>query len=66
MITTTEVEGRRLVKTTLERSVGDGWTTERLAGRLGLPIGMVARILVEFARSGLEARVDDEWVAIDR
>lgn len=57
-----EVDARRLVLSVLERSGGDGWTTERMASRLGLPLGTVARVMVDLVRSGVVSRVDDEWL----
>jgi hypothetical protein len=55
-----DTEIRRLVRTTMARTP-DGWTTERLAGRLGLPIGTVVRALVDLARRGVVVHLDDEW-----
>jgi len=59
--TQTEVDPRKLVLSVLERSYGDGWTTEQLASRLGLPLGTVARVIVDLARAGVVSRVEDEW-----
>jgi DNA-binding IclR family transcriptional regulator len=59
----TDGDARGLVLSILERSGGDGWTTDRLAGRLGLPLGTVTGIIAELARTGLVERVDDEWVS---
>ena len=60
--TTTEVDARGLVLSVLQHSGGDGWTTERLASRLGLPLGAVARVMIDLARTGVVSRVDDEWL----
>lgn len=59
--TMAEVDARRLVLSMLERSGGDGWTTDRLAGRLGLPLVTVARVMVDLSRTGVVSRLDDEW-----
>lgn len=59
--TMAELDARKLVLSVMERSGGDGWTTDRLSGRLGLPLGTVARVLVDLARSGMVSRIDDEW-----
>lgn len=59
--TMAEIDARKLVLSVMERSGGDGWTTDRLSGRLGLPLGTVARVLVDLARSGIVSRIDDEW-----
>jgi predicted transcriptional regulator len=61
---TTDVDARGLVRSAMERSGGDGWTTDRLASHLGLPLGTVARVLEELARIGLVELVDDEWVSM--
>ena len=60
---TADVDARGLVRSTMERSGGDGWTTDRLAGHLGLPLGTVARVLEDLAATGLVERIDDEWVS---
>lgn len=59
----TDGDARGLVLSILERSGGDGWRIDRLAGRLGLPLGTVTGIMAELARTGLVERVDDEWVS---
>lgn len=56
-----ETDARRLVLSMLERSGGDGWTTDRLAGRLGLPLVTVAQAMVELSKAGIVSRLDDEW-----
>jgi DNA-binding IclR family transcriptional regulator len=58
----TENDARKLILSVLERGGGDGWTTERLSGRLGLSLGTVARVMVDLARAGFVSRVDDEWI----
>jgi predicted transcriptional regulator len=55
-------EMRRLVLGTVFRQPEDGWTVDRLASRLGLPIAGVKRALDELAGAGLVARLDDEFV----
>jgi DNA-binding IclR family transcriptional regulator len=57
-----DTEARQLVRQTMVRTP-DGWTTQRLAGRLGLPIGTVVRALVDLARRGVVVHLDDEWFA---
>jgi DNA-binding IclR family transcriptional regulator len=56
-----ETDARRLVLSTMERGGSDGWTTDRLAARLGLPLGTVARAMVDLTKAGFVSRLDDEW-----
>jgi DNA-binding IclR family transcriptional regulator len=50
-----------MVRTAMDRHP-DGWTAERLATALALPVGTVGRILVDLAATGSVVRIDDEYV----
>jgi hypothetical protein len=56
-------DARRLVRSAFDRYPEDGWTRERLATELGLPVSTVDAVLVDLARAGLVLRVDDEYVS---
>jgi DNA-binding IclR family transcriptional regulator len=54
---------RRLVRSAFDRQPEDGWTRERLATELGLPVSTVEAVLIDLADAGLVFRIDDEYVS---
>jgi DNA-binding IclR family transcriptional regulator len=54
-------DARVLVRSAMDRHP-DGWTAERLATALGLPVGTVGRILIDLAATGTVVRIEDEYV----
>lgn len=59
-----DADAREMVRTLVKRTAY-GWTTEHLAGRLALPIGLTARVLVDLARRGLVVSLDGEWYSAE-
>jgi hypothetical protein len=55
-------EVRRLVRAAFDRNPHDGWTPQRLATTLGLPVVAVGRALGELSSSGLILQIDGEYV----
>ncbi len=56
-------DAHRLVRSAFDRYPEDGWTRERLATELGLPISTVAAVLADLTEAGLVFRIDDEYVS---
>lgn len=56
--TTDTPDPRRLVLRALDRQPQEGFTPERLAGSMGLPVSTVIAALAELTSTGL-VRVDD-------
>ena len=54
-------DAQSMVRTAMNRSP-DGWTAERLATALGLPVGTVGRVLVDLAAAGAVIHIDDEYI----
>jgi hypothetical protein len=57
-----EGDARRLIRNALGRYPEDGWTADRLAKTLGLPITTVGRALLDLTERGTLIRIDDEYV----
>ena len=58
-----DAEARYLVRRAFDRQPEAGFTVDRLATALALPVAVVRRVLAELVATGLVVQLDDEYVS---